>query len=244
MSAPPGSRSRLFAALEKRGVAGTVAAGLREAVDRTTSSYWYSRAFFSGRTFVFQGVRYPYLYRRYNSAWRSERVVEVPIVREVVRQYAGRSVLELGNVLSHYFPVTHDRIDKYERAEGVVNEDIVDFRPSKRYDLIVSISTLEHVGWDEEPRDPDKVLRAIDALRRLAKDGGRILVTLPMAYNPQLDARLRDGRVTFTRRGCLKRISKDNRWVEVDWPEIEHAQFDTPFRRINGLLILELGAVP
>ena len=65
-----------------------------------------------------------------------------------------------------------------------------------------------------------------------------------MAYNPELDARLRDGRVTFTRRGCLKRISRDNRWAEVDWPEIEHAQFDAPFRRINGLLVLELGGAP
>ena len=84
----------------------------------------------------------------------------------------------------------------------------------------------------------------MDALRKLAADGGRILVTLPMAYNPELDARLRDGRVTFTRRRCLKRISKDNRWAEVEWAEIEHARFDTPFRRINGIVVLELGAVP
>lgn len=244
MSAPPELSGRIRAALRKRGLGGTAVAVLREAVERTTSSFWYSRVFRSGRTFVFQGKRYRYLYRRYSSAWRSERVVEVPIVRDVLGQYAGRSILEVGNVLSHYYPVTHDRVDKYERANGVLNGDIVDFRPKKRYDLIVSISTLEHVGWDEDPRDPDKVLRAMDALRRLAADGGRILVTLPMAYNTELDARLRDGRVAFTRRGCLKRVSRDNRWAEVDWAEIEHARFDTPFRRINGLVVLELGAVP
>lgn len=243
MSAPD-LATRIRSALEKRGLLGAAAAGLREAVERTTESYWYSRLFRSRRTFVFQGQRYRYLYRRYSSAWRSERVVEVPIVRDVLNRYAGRNVLEVGNVLAHYFPVTHDRLDKYERAPGVWNEDVVDFRPGKRYDLIVSISTLEHVGFDEEPRDPDKVLRALDALRKLADDGGRILVTLPMAYNPELDARLRDGRVAFTRRSCLKRISKDNRWAEVEWAEIEHARFDTPFRRINGLVVLELGALP
>lgn len=244
MKTPPGLSGRLRSALERRGLSGAVVACLREALDRTTSSYWYTRAFRSRRTFLFQGKRYRYLYRRYSSAWRSERVVEVPIIRDVLAQYAGRNVLEVGNVLSHYFPVTHDRLDKYERAAGVVNEDIVDFRPAKRYDLIVSISTLEHVGWDEDPRDPDKVLGALDALRRLASPGGRILVTLPMAYNPELDARLRDGRIAFARRGCLQRVSRDNRWAEVEWAEIEHARFDTPFRRINGLVVLELGALP
>jgi SAM-dependent methyltransferase len=210
-------------------------------VEKAASSYWYCRAFHTGRRFDFQGRRYRYLYRRYNSTWRNERAVEVPVVWDVVKEYAGRRVLEVGNVLAHYFDVTHDRVDKYERGSGVLNEDIVDFRPRERYDLIVSISTLEHVGWDEEPRDPDKVLRAVETLKRLAAVGGRILVTVPMAYNPEMDARLRDGRISFTRRACLKRISRDNRWAEVEWAEVEHAAFDTPFRRINGLVFLELG---
>jgi len=51
-------------------------------------------------------------------------------------------------VLSHYFAVKHDIVDKYEIAPSVVNEDLVNFKPGKKYDLIVSISTLEHVGWD------------------------------------------------------------------------------------------------
>jgi hypothetical protein len=79
----------------------------------------------------------------------------------------------VGNVLSHYFSVNHDVVDKYEKAEGVINRDIIDFHPSKEYDLIISISTLEHVGWDEDIsdhkilHDPSKILRAIENLRGL-----------------------------------------------------------------------------
>ena len=35
------------------------------------------------------------------------------------------------------------------------------------FDLIVAISTLEHVGWDESPRDPAKAPRAVEVLRSL-----------------------------------------------------------------------------
>jgi hypothetical protein len=37
-------------------------------------------------------------------------------------------------------------LDKYEQAPGVINEDVVSFSPPQKYDLIVSVSTLEHVG--------------------------------------------------------------------------------------------------
>jgi cyclopropane fatty-acyl-phospholipid synthase-like methyltransferase len=36
----------------------------------------------------------------------------------------------------------------------MINEGVVDFHPSKRYDIIVSISTFEHIGLDEKPKDP------------------------------------------------------------------------------------------
>jgi hypothetical protein len=67
-----------------------------------------------------------------------------------VKRYKERNILEIGNVLSHYFPVNHDIVDKYEKADGVINQDVVHFYSPKKYDLIVSVSTLEHVGWDED----------------------------------------------------------------------------------------------
>ena len=68
----------------------------------------------------------------------------------------------------------------------MVNEDIVDFRTDKRYDLVISISTVEHVGWDEDPNDPSKVLgkgsKALDAIAHMAAllaPKGLMVVTFP-----------------------------------------------------------------
>jgi hypothetical protein len=51
----------------------------------------------------------------------------------------------------------------------------------------VSISTLEHVGWDEMTREPMKILKAIENLKNLTNPKGKIVVTLPLGYNPELD---------------------------------------------------------
>jgi hypothetical protein len=89
-------------------------------------------------------------------------------------------VLELGSVLSHYFPIAHDVVDKYEVRPGAINQDIVGFVLQQKYDLIVSISSLEHVGWDEEPRPP-KLLEAINHLRSTCPSpGGSFIASLPV----------------------------------------------------------------
>ena len=86
---------------------------------------------------------------------------------EMVRKYKGKNILEVGNVLSH-----HDMLDKYEMAKGVTNADVVHSTSEKKYDLIISISTLEHVGWDEKPRDDTKILLAIENMRALISSHG------------------------------------------------------------------------
>ena len=88
-------------------------------------------------------------------------------IEEYEGRKEGRNILEVGNVLSHYFRVHHDVIDKYEKTNGVINIDAVDFDPPKRYDLIVTISTLEHVGWNENSRDSTKIPSAIENLKGL-----------------------------------------------------------------------------
>ena len=117
------------------------------------------------KTFQFDGQEYEYLYHPYNRTWKNERGVEIPIFRELLFKHEGKRVLEVGNVLSHYFPIHHEVVDKYEVAPGVINRDIVEFVPQDKFDLIISISTLEHVGWDEQPQKPIKLLQAIDHLR-------------------------------------------------------------------------------
>ncbi|GAH93498.1 unnamed protein product, partial [marine sediment metagenome] len=152
--------------------------------------YLYYKTFKSG-TFTFREQIYNYFYHRYNSTWGNERAIEVPVVWDIVKKYKGKHILEVGNVLSHYFPTQHTILDKYEKASGVINLDVVDFQPAEKYDLIVSISTLEHVGWDEKPREPRKILRALENLKRCSALGGQIVVTLPLGYNREIDKLLR-----------------------------------------------------
>lgn len=163
--------------------------------------------------------------------------MEIPIICRILNNNINRNILEVGNTLSHYFPVNHTILDKYEKADGVVNQDVVDFQQSKKYDLIVSISTLEHVGWDEEPRDPAKIMRAFENLKNLLVSGGKIVVTLPLGENNEMDKRLIEGKIQFTEQYCMKRISKDNKWIEVNWNDMCKGKDDSFFIAGNGLVI-------
>ena len=144
-------------------------------------------------TFELGGRRYPYFYHLANATFRSERCVELPIARAYCARFNGRRILEVGNVLNHYRPFPHDVVDKYETADQVYNEDVVDYKPPEPYDLIVSVSTLEHVGWDETPREPYKVKKAVMHLASLLAAGGTLVVTMPLGYNDHLDELVRDG---------------------------------------------------
>ncbi|MEW5762762.1 MAG: hypothetical protein AB1776_06150, partial [Bacillota bacterium] len=193
----------------------------------------YSEAFL----FEFRGRKYHYFFHYYNRTWENERAVEIPIVWEIVKEFQGRRVLEVGNVLAHYFPVAHEILDKYEKAPGVLNKDVVEFIPAGKYDLIVSISTLKHVGWDEEQQEPEKVLRAVEVLKEALAPGGQMVVTLPVGYNPEMDKMLADGRLSFNECYGLKRISAANEWVEVPWQEVLGLEYGKPYPCANGLVV-------
>jgi hypothetical protein len=197
----------------------------------------YSKKFRASRRFTFQGQSYEYFYHSYNMSWRNERTVEIPIIWRMVSENRGRRILEAGNVLSHYFDFPHDVVDKYETAEGVINQDIVDFQAKEKHDLVVSISTLEHVGWEEKPREPEKLFRAIESLQNSVAPGGTLAVTVPLGLNREMDRWLREGRIRFLTQTLLKRISRANDWIEVDWPEIEGVRFGHPFLWANAILV-------
>lgn len=130
----------------------------------------------------------PYFVHPYNTTWRNERAVEVPLALDFIERQKTSNGLEFGNVLTHYGrPIDLKTVDKYERGPGVENCDIVEFAPSDRFDFIVSISTIEHVGWDEPTRDASKLDEAFLHLRNLLAPGGRLFLTAALGYNPHLD---------------------------------------------------------
>ena len=143
----------------------------------------------------------------------------------------------------HYFHYQHDIVDKYEKSEDVINQDVVDFEPTEKYDLIVSISTLEHVGFDEELKDPQKIIFALKNLQNCLVPGGKMVVTLPLGYNPEMDNLLIGGRIPFTRQYFLKRISDSNEWKEVNQEEVRGISYDTSGWSARGLVIGTIGDI-
>jgi hypothetical protein len=172
----------------------------------------------------------------YNYTWKCERAVEIPIIWKMVENSQNKRILEVGNVLSHYFHVHHDIVDKYEVSEGIINEDVVDYKPFHKYDLIISISTLEHVGYDEAPQKSQKILHAISNLQSLLMKDGKFVITIPLGYNHYLDKILKGNEIQFSERYYLQRISKDS-WVEVDGRNVANARYNSPFPAANALLV-------
>lgn len=190
------------------------------------------------KIFQFRGREYRYFFSKYNTTAINERCIEVPIIRQELLSNRGKRILEVGNVLSHYFPTSHDIVDKYERGTGVINEDICTYAPGKTFDLIISISTLEHVGYDESPRQPEAVLRAMENIRALLAPGGQAWITFPAGYNPFLKDYLEEGDIDFDESYGMKRISRWNDWIECSPEEALRQPYGPPHApNATGILI-------
>lgn len=189
-------------------------------------------------TFLFNQREYTYFEHPYNGTWMNERALEIPVVWEEVRSHAPDMLLEVGNVLSHYFDVKHTVIDKYEHRPGVISKDIMDIKLDRKFNCIVSISTLEHIGWDENPRVPGKHLQAIARMRQLLSSNGKLLATIPLGYNPTFDRDIFDGRLECSHVFYFKRLSKDA-WRETTEAHVRDSSYGKEYRTTNGLAVCE-----
>ncbi|HSV93817.1 MAG TPA: class I SAM-dependent methyltransferase [Desulfobacterales bacterium] len=184
--------------------------------------------------FTFAGETYRYFWSNYNVTWSNERAVEIAIARAFLLRHSAKRTVEIGNVMAHYMPVAHAVIDKFERGRHVQNGDVVDLEGE--YDAILSVSTLEHVGWDEIPQEPDKHRRALDALARCVAPGGELLLTVPVGHNTSLDRALFRGETPLTEVRAMKRVARDV-WLECQLAELESVAYGRPHRGANGLVI-------
>lgn len=188
--------------------------------------------------FLLQGKKIRYFIHKINMTYLNERSIEIPIAYNFIQKHRGKNILEIGNVLSNYFEANWDIVDKYEKAKEVINQDIIDFKPQKRYDLIVSISTFEHIGFDEKYKDDKKVMDAINNVKNnlLAADG-LFIITVPLGYNTGLDKKLFSEELGFHRIYYLRRISADNRWEECKKENVVEAKFNSPYKFANAIAI-------
>jgi SAM-dependent methyltransferase len=200
----------------------------------------YARAYpfvFRMKSFRYEGAKYEYMFHPYGTTLVSERIVEVPIALEALRAHAGRRILEIGNVLGHYAACSHTVVDKYEKSDGCLSLDILDYRPSQGFDFVVSVSTVEHIGWNRYEREPDKAVLALEHMRRLLAPGGHMLVTVPLGYNQALDRYLQSDRRIFYKTCFLTRSSSSNRWVQASAEAAFGTKYGSPYPFANGLAV-------
>jgi len=188
------------------------------------------------KAFVYRGEKYSYYYHKYNITWRNERAVEIPIVMSMLENPQGKRILEVGNVLSHYTRVGWEIIDKYEKRDGVQNVDVIDFIRPNTYDLILSISTIEHVGLDDYPPNPEKIQHVLDVMKNNLKKGGVLIVTCPIGYNPLLDKLIADNVLFFTDENFLIRRALTI-WEEVGKDEALSKKYGYPYLSANAVFI-------
>lgn len=196
------------------------------------------------RKFMLEGKEYDLFYHRYNVTWCGERVVEVPYFASLIENSRKKRILEVGNVLSHYYPSRWDVLDKFEQGKGIINKDILSFKPEEKYDLVVSISTLEHVGFDDSlegfKSSLEKIEKSIKSiLDNCLNKGGALVFSIPVGYNPEMDKFVFENRMKFERKLFLKRKKKLD-WKEVREEEARVCKYGSPLSYGNCAAILTI----
>lgn len=174
-------------------------------------------------------------------AWRTERGIELAIGKRALMGRDASDVLEVGNVLPWAGHDDHLVVDKYEQGPRVVNEDIVNFRSDRKYELIISISTLEHVGWDEEPVDAAKAARALLNMPSMIADGGSMLVTIPVDFHPEFEDFFVSDDAPFDAVELLVKTSRTARWQRRPLQERGALRYGQPYCCGNGVLMGVVG---
>jgi SAM-dependent methyltransferase len=194
------------------------------------------------RSFQWDGVTIDYFYHRYNTTWANERAVEVPIAKRYLEGIEPANLLEVGNVMAHYGVLGHAIVDKYEPAAGIINEDIIDYAPGRKFELILSVSTFEHIGFDDDTSDRsgEKILKAIGRCRTLLGPKGRLVITVPLGYNPDLDLLVKSKKLGCARDRYLYRTGFTE-WKECDQATALDHPYMSAFPYANSLLFAEFG---
>lgn len=192
--------------------------------------------------FIWQGHSLRYFDDPYNSTILNERAIEVPIALAFMAKVllaspgAGPAVLEVGNVLGHYGVTGHHIVDRHEIQPGVENADVFDI--GGEWKCIVAISTLEHVRWDEEPKEPNGGIDAIAHLRSLLAPGGKMLVTVPFGWQPFLDSAILNGELDPTRECSMVRVADG--WEQT--PTVEHRRYAASTQWAESVWVAEFEA--
>jgi hypothetical protein len=231
-------------------------------------------------TFIYKGK--PLYYNRIPVNNSAERSIEIPIAFDFLAHLKEKNkIIEIGNVLHYYenslseYIGIRDRriVDKFERCPGVDNVDLMDLQFEQKYDAIVSISTVEHIGQGIEPSgyygeyndvgDLEAPLKAIAKIYDLLVVGGQALITVPFGklingewyiqfseeYLGLLECKYRIPKKAISK-SFFKRFFLEppvhnpfQIWLEVEENQLTHVHYNCPWPCANGIAIIELNKI-
>ena len=228
--------SQISNTLQKKGIKYSIFF-LRNKIYKTLVKFFLSLR--KKKYFEFQGKKLAYLYLK--KTFANERAIEIPIIQEFLNPYLHKKdkILEVGNVLSEFSKCYNLTIvDKYEMGKSIINKDICKYKSPNKYPLIVSISTLEHVGWDEKNKDPRKILKSIQHIKNnLLTLRGVLVFTVPIGYNTFLDELIKKEELPTTQSFFFKRVSLNNKWEQTTRESIIQNKYGTPYECANAIMV-------
>jgi len=131
-----------------------------------------------------------YFYNKYNITYSNERMVEIPILNHYYNKFKWKEILEIWNVMKNYFSYDHDVLDKFDKHNYVtIKDDICSYIPENKYDFVFSISTLEHVWFEDFEKETDNKMihKAFDNIVNNIV-WWTFVFTIPLWYNIYLDS--------------------------------------------------------
>ncbi len=195
------------------------------------------KLFKSRRSFKFQKKTYYYFYHAYYRTWTNEKAVEIPIFYEILKKFKFKTVVEIGNVLSHYFHINHKIIDLDKNIHNINNQISSSFYLNKKYDLIFSISILNHLNWQGIRSNSDILVTIIEKLKKYLTPKGKIIVSFSLSFDKDLINLLKKEKLRLSKIYCLIRTSEDNRWKEIDYQDLFNRKYNIVNRFSNKLII-------
>ncbi len=189
--------------------------------------------------FEYNKKNYKCFFHPYNKTWTNERMIEIPIMREVLKNSKPEQTLEIGNVMSHYTKINHRILDLYEKGKNVINQDAANISGmNNEFNLIFSISTMEHIGWDcGEIKDQNKIILAIESIKKCLKQDGFFIFSVPIGYNQYLDELLRSD--YFEHVDFIERL-ENRKWIQTDKNQAFMHKFNSPFNAGNALAVIKI----
>lgn len=165
----------------------------------------------------------------YNNPRTNERNIELPIGFWFIENY-GDNLVEIGEVTAMYREAKHPVYDlSSDQADR--RRDVFDINMTDKN--VLSISTVEHVGFGDYGNKPEPHL-AIEAIKKIRKEAQKYMITYPVGYNVELDDDLMESGIPY----FVMFRDERNKWFMSVHNDLTKFKYNDPFYAGNAIVVI------